>query len=469
MEELKKDKNYIDAKRNQSEGISHMQTSCITCKFKPDYLGAIPSLRTAADTFFGFSNSKPALYKEILVIEEAKCREKLIVCLDKERSLIEAGEQGFKLANIYINFFRSFDLAYKTMENFNLSFIQSSSIGNNAVKRSLKNISEIAISFAKQGADDYTEKTYAYLFDTAFSVFPGQVKENEPYEYLYKAFADYFDSLILKKEFEQLLKDILKTIELVSPTKEQLFQKESVMGKDSDIDNIINLHFKLIICCACMEDQEKFEAYWSEANELKSDSTHTDILDALRDIFSACMNGEEKNFERNLKIVESISSIAEGKELRSIMKKYKKYQREDEVPKSLGDGYLGDEITEQQQFRKQKENLAEKNFEAKIELKDMSKQIQNLNKGLNANFEKLNHLDDFGHEFKKLSNTSSDLIHRHTEEINHIQPSLNDRQKKYEIKEEDEENEEKDFVVNLDNHEGNIINKEFRSYNNDYL
>ncbi len=472
------DKTYINAKRNQSEGMSHTQTSCITCKFKPDYMAAIPCLREAADAFFGFSKSKPDLYKQSLVMEEAVCREKLIVCYDKESSLSDAGEQGIKLAKLYINYLRSFDLAYRTMENFNMSLIQSSSVsGNNNIQRALKGISEIAKCFTEQqDAADNANKTYLYLFETACSVFPGQVKENEPYEYIYTAFADYFDSLITRKEFEMLLRDVLKVIELVSPSNAQLLQRESVMGKDNEIENILKLYYKVLVCCVCMEDQEKFDFYASQANELKSDCTHGIILDSLREVFAACLNGEEKSYNRNSSILDSILSIPEAKELRSIMRKYKKYEREDEAPKSVqntvkyADKYFDNNYKEKpNEFVAASSNSNIRNLAAveRIDLGNIKGQMQNINKGFNQNFEKLNQLNDIGQEFKKLNNTNADLMRRHTGETTQIklqnqnlnhqqpQPDVNERQKKYQINEEDEEQqEEKNFVVNLD-HEGN--------------
>jgi len=459
MEAIKKDSNYIEARQNQNEGMSQITPSCIKCKFKADYSQAIPYLRTAADMYFGFSKSKPDLYKQFLVWEEIKCREKLIVCLDKERSLIEAGEQGIKLAKLYINYNKSFDLAYKTMENFNLSFIQTGSLGNNAVQKSLKGMSEVAKCFSEQGANDFADKTYYNLFDTAINLFPGQVKENEPYEFIYNAFFDYFENLIIKKEFEQMLSDVLKLIEVVSPSKEQILQRENVLGKENNIDNILPIYYKLLISCICMEDPIKFDTYWKNANEIKSDSTHEIILDGLRDIYEACLNGDEKNFNKNLTFLDSVLRISEIREFRSIMKKYKINQPEDlkkspEAESKENINWKNNNFYREKEnsriFRKSDKNFEEKNYETKIELQNINKEMQNINKDIDTNLQKLNELHDFGQEFKKLTNTSSDLIHRQTEEISQIQQSAIERQKKYQIKEEEEEENEKDHIVNLD-------------------
>ncbi len=120
MEEglIQKDEKYQKAKKEQKEGMNHLKTSCIKCKYTPNYQNAISNLNTATDIYSTFSITKPELYKLSIVLDEIKCREKLISCLEKEYLLNEAGEQGIKLAKLYISYCKNYHLAYKTMENF---------------------------------------------------------------------------------------------------------------------------------------------------------------------------------------------------------------------------------------------------------------------------------------------------------------------------------------------------------------
>lgn len=499
MEELKKDKNYIEAKRNQTEGLAHTQTSCITCKFKPDYLAAIPCLRTAADMFFAFSKSKPNLYAQFLVSEEIKCREKLIVCLDKESSLIEAGDQGIKLSKLYIKHYKSYDLAYKTLENFNLSFIQTNSIGNNSVQRSLKGMSEIAKCFEEASVLDYANKAYSLLYDSAYSLFPGQVKENEPYDFIYNAFFDYFEFLLVSREFEKLNEEIIKTIEMVSPSLQEILQRERVQGKDWDIDNILSLYYKLLICKICLEDEKGFVEFFRKASEIKNDSAQDTILEAIEKTYDACMKGDEKLFNRNVSLLDSILRITEIKELRSKMRKFKKYEPENfNNDINLGKNYIENDFKNNKikdlnneigkinnDFNKNlnqrtdydnkdfnnnlKNNFnKESNLDNKIDMHNINMQMGDINKNMNENLHKLNELSDFGNDiFKKATDRSEDLINKYTEEKSHIQNDINERKKKYQIKNEDEEDEnEKDFVINLDE---NKKNKENIGPTHDYL
>ena len=193
MEELKQNKTYKEAKEDKREGISNISTSCITCKFKPDYMDAIPFFRSASDSFFGLGKSYPKLYIENIIIDEIFCREKLMLCYEKEKSWIDAADQGIKLSKYYIIYYKNYDNAWKTVNNSIMNYLQSSTSGNANVLKAMKALNEIGILLLEQNQNDWANKNYELLYDTVISLFPGQVKSDQPYECLYEGLFEYFD------------------------------------------------------------------------------------------------------------------------------------------------------------------------------------------------------------------------------------------------------------------------------------
>ena len=322
MDELKKNKNYLEAKSNQREGYSYMSTSCITCKFKPNYMDAIPSLRTAADMFFGFSKTNPQIYKNNLVKEEIDCREKLLICLEKESSLIDEGAEGVKLANIYINVLKNYDMGIKTMNNFNKCFIYTNKCSNNTLQRSLKNISLLSKNMLDENELEYAEKGYKLLYETATDIFPGQIRENEPYEYIYSAFYDYFEYLIIIKKYEECYEEIINCIKNIS-------------DQEKNVDHIITKYYKLLVISIILEDEIKFNTNFEIANQMKMDSCHDTVLDALKEIFEATKEGDEIKFREQLFLLQTVLNNSEIKAMRIILKKNVKYEPENKDEKKM--------------------------------------------------------------------------------------------------------------------------------------
>lgn len=516
VEELKKDKNYLEAKSNQSEGYNRMTTSCISCKFKPNYMEAIPFLRIAADKFFGFSKTKPIIYRDSLALEEAKCREKLIICLQKVGSLKDAGDQGVKLAKIYVAFLSDFDAGYKTMENFNMDFVQSNSLNNNTIQRSLKGILEIAKDFYCANALKHAEKAYTLLYETAYSVFPGQAKSSEPYEYIYEGFYAYFEYLVSIKEHEKCMSEILKTLELISPSKEQLLMREEVLGKEANLDVILTHYYKLMLVCIFLEDTEKLDQNYRMAQEISQDSTQQMILDRIRDIYNNCLNSDEKKFVDNLKLLNIILNPTEVKELRGVLRRYKRvdFPSEDNANNSntidINKNNLNNANANKNNFFNSNNNnnsipynILNQNIELKKEKIDtnfgmtsssintpqiirkgeenlnaiknsnnLAKDLGNMLGNQNQNFQNLNKLNDMTDNFRKIASNSSEGFLINNKNIKDFQQEItNQRIKKYEVQDEDDEEEDeniKDFVVILDEDKKKLA-KEAKVDADDYL
>ena len=71
------------ANQNYLTGLELLQTSCLNCRFNPDYLDAIPYFKKAADIFHGCGKFE----------KEINSREKLVKCFNNEKSFWEEGNE----------------------------------------------------------------------------------------------------------------------------------------------------------------------------------------------------------------------------------------------------------------------------------------------------------------------------------------------------------------------------------------
>jgi hypothetical protein len=326
MEELKKNKQYIEAINDKKEGMGYLNTSCITCKFKPNYMDAIPSLRSAADGFLGLGKTYPKLYKENLIMEEIFCREKLIISYENEKSWIDASDQGIKITKYYIIYYKNYDMAWKSFQNAIITYLQTTKSGNANVLKAIKAFNEIGQLFLEHEQDEWANKNYQYSYDTILSLFPGQAKSDQPYEILYEGLFEYFDFMFSKRNFEIYIQKLLEVIELISPNESQLASKEIIQGKENDVDKILIFYYKILCVCIIEENEDKLNLFYEKANSLTNDSVQRTILDEFIDIYKTANEGNEKDFNRHIAVLKSTLRNSEMKELRGVMKKNKPYE-----------------------------------------------------------------------------------------------------------------------------------------------
>lgn len=511
MEELKKETNYLEAKRNQNEGLSYIRTSCFLCKCTPHYMEAIPYLRTAADYFLGLSKKYPHVYKDKLALEEVKCREKLISCLHKVGSFKDAGDQGIKLAKLYIRYVFDLDCAYKTMQNFTMDLIQTNSLNNNTLQRCLKGIAELAKDFYEVNAFKHAEKSYNLLFNTAFSAFPGQAKSNEPYHYIYEAFYIYFDYLITIREHDKCIREIIKAIELISPTNEQLSLKTNILGKENDLDAILTFYYKLLAIFISLEDEERFNQFFQKAQEMRQDSTQQLILDKLKEAYNICLKGDEIKFIEIIKFLSLVLDPVETTELRGIMKKYKKYDFSLENYKIIDENVFPIETIAEECYKyktalnrennKNTNTMLSQNIELKNEkietnaswdnnssfnkepkmikraeeslfasTPDLAKETAKIQFKQNSNLEQISNINDKIADIKKPSEISPEVLHNknYYKDSNH---NYNEPNKNNRIKNEDlgTPSDVKTFIEILDDNKSPMTKHNGRNSANDYL
>ena len=439
MEELKQNKTYKEAKEDKLEGMSNIKTSCLICKFKPNYLDAIPNFRSAADSFFGLGKTYPKLYKENLILEEIFCREKLILCYENEKSWIDAADQGIKLAKYYVIYYKNYDMAFKTLENAIITYLQTTKSGNANVLKAIKALNEMGILFLEHNQDEWANKNYKYSYDTILSLFPGQAKSDQPYECLYDGLFEYFDYLFSKRNFETCINKLLEIIQLISPTEMELENREIIQGKENDVDKILTFYYKIICICICEENEEKLNEYIEKANSIISDSVQRTIINEFRDIFKSTQEGNEKDFNRQIGVLKIVLRNCEQKELRGIMKKNKAY-----VPEN-------NDIKIEMKVEKNENNFNMKgkknfNFEGiSVENSVNGIEMKRLNSNENMPKEKaFNENDNLNNDIEKLDNSLNDSNSKE-KEVN------KERMEIYKIEDEEED----PNIVNMENKNDN--------------
>ena len=65
-----------NALKEYNKGINYLKTSCLKCRFNPDYTSAIPYLKSAADEFHNSSNFQ----------KEIEARHNLTNCFQKKKA-----------------------------------------------------------------------------------------------------------------------------------------------------------------------------------------------------------------------------------------------------------------------------------------------------------------------------------------------------------------------------------------------
>ena len=192
---------YEQANRYKMEGESELKTSCITCKFNPNYLDAVSSFIQAADKFHSMGNYQEEIY----------CRERLVLCHRNLKSEWEEGNEYSKIANIYFLNIKDYSKAVQNAQNAYNAFFTKAEY-HNAIS-CLNKLSEKLIGI---GEDEYAEKCLKIAFECVLTVFHTlATKNDESTDFMYDAVNNYFslnfkfDNISKIQEYsEQLIKVI---------------------------------------------------------------------------------------------------------------------------------------------------------------------------------------------------------------------------------------------------------------------
>ena len=104
--------NLEKANQDYLHGLDLIQTSCIKCRCKPNYLDAIPYFKKAAEVYRGCGQYE----------KEVQTREKLVLCFNNEKSYWEEGNEYQKMCKTQITNLKKVEEAYISIINSFNSF-----------------------------------------------------------------------------------------------------------------------------------------------------------------------------------------------------------------------------------------------------------------------------------------------------------------------------------------------------------
>ncbi len=193
------------ANQDYLHGLEYLQTSCIKCRFTPNYLDAIPFLKKAAEIYRGCGNFE----------REVETRELLVRCFKGEQSFWEEGNEYQKMCQAQINQLKKIPEAKNSIINSFNAFAANRTYGDGIkaitkasgffIDNNNKNEAEEILEFGFTGVQKY----YHVLV----------VNEEENHYYIYDLIDKYIDLLIDKEKFEKSAEISEKTAALVNEEK----------------------------------------------------------------------------------------------------------------------------------------------------------------------------------------------------------------------------------------------------------
>ena len=193
------------ANQEYLHGLEYLQTSCIKCRFKPNYLDAIPFLKKAAEVYRGCGNFE----------REVETRELLVRCFKEEQSFWEEGNEYQKMCQAQINQLKKIPEAKISIINAFNAFAANRTYGDGIkaitkasgffIDNNNKNEAEEILDFGFKGVQKY----YHVLV----------VNEEENHYYIYELIDKFVDLLFDKEKFDKCAEISEKTAELVKEEK----------------------------------------------------------------------------------------------------------------------------------------------------------------------------------------------------------------------------------------------------------
>jgi hypothetical protein len=205
-----------DTMINKQKGDAYVKTSCIMCKFKPNYEDAIPFYKLAADGFHGQNNIKEEIY----------CREKLAVCFRNLVSEWEEGNEYNKIAVLQVKNLQDYNAALQTIQNaYNSFFIKGE------YKYSIDCVTKLSEKFIELNETAFAEKCLKMAFEGVLTVFHSIAsKPDEPTDFLYSAINRYMAINFKLNKIDTIVDSADKLIKVIEPYETSKSQVANMYG-----------------------------------------------------------------------------------------------------------------------------------------------------------------------------------------------------------------------------------------------
>ena len=197
--------NIEGANQNLLQGLELLQTSCMKCRNKPDYLGAIPYFKKAADIYHGCGKFD----------EEVSTREKLVRCFKNTKSYWEEGREHEKNFKVQLNQLKNPVDAYNSSINSFHAYAMNKNY-DNAIKSLSKASDEFLEHNDVEKAEDILKQAFEGI-DKYYHILTFSNEDN--HNYIYECIDKYIDVLFSQEKYEDSINISKKTVEMIQKEK----------------------------------------------------------------------------------------------------------------------------------------------------------------------------------------------------------------------------------------------------------
>ena len=200
--------------KEYNKGINCLKTSCLKCRFNPDFTSAIPYLKTASDEFHACNNYE----------KEIESRHHLITCFQKEESFWEEGKEHEKISYIYLTKLKSYQEAYDSFECAYNAYIK-----NHSYEDGIKCLMKASDSFLEEEKEQEAEKCLDFAFEGIKKYYHVMtMNESDNSKYIYDCIDKYIDFNFGKEKYKKCISIAKKSVDLIKSEKKDdinLFDK----------------------------------------------------------------------------------------------------------------------------------------------------------------------------------------------------------------------------------------------------
>ena len=191
--------------KEYNKGINCLKTSCLKCRFNPDFTSAIPYLKTASDEFHACNNYE----------KEIESRHHLITCFQKEESFWEEGKEHEKISYIYLTKLKSYQEAYDSFECAYNAYIK-----NHSYEDGIKCLMKVSDSFLEEEKEQEAEKCLEFAFEGIKKYYHVMtMNESDNSKYIYDCIDKYIDFNFGKEKYKKCISIAKKSVDLIKSEK----------------------------------------------------------------------------------------------------------------------------------------------------------------------------------------------------------------------------------------------------------
>ena len=193
-------------------GLEYLQTSCIKCRYKPNYLDAIPFFKKAAELFRGCGQFE----------KEVQTRELLVRCFKAEKSYWEEGNEHQKMCQTQINQLKNIPGAKTSIINSFNAFVAYRTYDDG-----IKAITKASNFFIDNNNKAEAEEILQFAFDGVEKYYHViTMNEEESHYYIYECIDKYIDLLFDREKYSKSAEISQKAANIIKEEKND--EKEKI-------------------------------------------------------------------------------------------------------------------------------------------------------------------------------------------------------------------------------------------------